>query len=120
VKSLKLGIVVLGALGLAGMFLTGLGDMLADRKGSTIVMLIAFALPVVMAGTGLVKPPQKVWQAGVSLACFALTLFKLRIWDTIKVIDEVPTGVKLMLASAVLGTIMAAIAALRPDRAATS
>jgi len=115
VKYLKLGIVVCGALGLAGMFMTDLGAMLDRDKAGTIVMLVAFGLPVVMAVMGLMKPPLQAGQAGVSLACFALELFKLRIWSMVQVIADEPTGVKLMLAGAVLGAVASAIAVLRPE-----
>lgn len=114
-KFLKLGIVVCGALGLVGMFMVDLGAMLDRDKTGTIVMLIAFALPVVMGVMGLARLPLQAWQAGVALACFALELFKLRIWSMVKVIAEEPTGVKLMLAGAVLGAIASVIAVLRPE-----
>lgn len=114
-KYLKLGIVICGALGLAGMFMTDLGAMLGRDKPGTIVMLIAFALPVLMAVAGLARPPLLAWQAGVSLACFALELFKLRVWSMVRVIADEPTGVQLMLAGAVLGAIASAIAVLRPS-----
>ena len=115
-KYLKLGIVICGALGLAGMVMLGVGEMLERGRLSTVVMLIAFAIPVVMAVTGLVRPPLQVWQAGVSLACFALEAFNLRIWDLLEGIGKAPTGVKLMLAGAVLGLIVSAIPVLRPER----
>lgn len=114
-KFLKLGIVICGVLGLVGMFMVGLGAMLEDKKAGTIVMLIAFGLPVVMAVMGLVKPPLQAWQAGVALACFLLELFMLRIWSMVKVIADEPTGVKLMLAGAALGAIASVIAVLKPE-----
>ena len=114
-KFMKLGIVICGALGLAGLFMTDVGAMLDRDKVGTSVMLVAFGLPVVVAVMGLMKPPLQAWQAGVALACFALELFKLRIWSMAKVIGDEPTGVKLMLAGAVLGAIASGIAVLRPE-----
>jgi len=115
VKYLKLGVVICGALGLAGMVMTGIGAMLESNSASTIVMLIAFALPVLMAVTGLARPPFQAWQAGVSLACFALAAFKLRIWNILEVITVVPMGLRLIVAGAGLGVIVSVVAVLRPE-----
>jgi len=118
VKYLKLGIVICGALGLAGMFMFGIGAMLEGKKAGTIVMLIAFGLPVVMAVLGLVKPPLQAWQAGVALACFVLELFKLKIWEAIEVFGKMPTYWHLMVVGATLGVIASLIAVLRPESTA--
>lgn len=115
VKYLKLGVVICGALGLAGMVMTGIGAMLEGNSASTIVMLIAFALPVLMAVTGLARPPFLAWQAGVSLACFALAAFKLRIWNILEVIAVVPMGLRLIVAGAGLGVIVSVVAVLKPE-----
>jgi len=117
VKFMKLGIVICGALGLVGMFMFGIGAMLEDKKAATIVMLIAFGLPVVMAVMGLVKPPFQVWQAGVALSCFVLELFELKIWKVIEVFGKIPTYWQLMAVGAVLGAISSLIAVLRPESA---
>jgi hypothetical protein len=118
VKYLKLAVVICGALGLAGMVMMGLGPMLDSRKASTLVMLIAFALPVLMGVTGLARPPFQAWQAGVALACFALAVIKLRIWTLMEAIADGPMGLKLLAAGACLGVIASAIAVLRPEATA--
>lgn len=114
-KYLKLGVVICGAVGLVGMVMTGIGAMLEGNSASTIVMLIAFGLPVVMAVTGLVRPPFQAWQAAGSLACFALAVIKLRIWHILEVIADVPTGPKLIVAGACLGVIVSVVAVLKPE-----
>lgn len=114
-KYLKLGVAICGALGLAGMVMTGVGAMLEGNRASTIVMLIAFGLPVVMAVVGLARPPFQVWQAAISLACFALAAIKLRIWAMIDAIAGGPTGFTLIVAGAGLGVIVSVIAVLRPE-----
>lgn len=114
-KYLKLGVLICGALGLAGMFMIGIGAQLAGDKANTIILLVAFALPVLMAVTALARPPFQAWQAGVSLACFALVAYKLPIWDTIKAIGEAPTPLKLILVGAGLGVIVSVLAVLRPE-----
>jgi hypothetical protein len=115
VKNLKLGIAICGALGLAGMVMGGLGEMLADHKLSTVTLLAAFGLPVVMAVMGLAKPPLLTWQAAVSLACFVLALFKLRVWELREVIVDMPAYWKLMTAGAGLGAILSVRAVIRPE-----
>ena len=117
-KNLKLVILICGALGLAGMLMSGLGAMLSADKVNTIIMLVAYGLPVLMAVMALGKPPFQAWQAGISLACFGLAAVKLRLWETIKLIADVPTELKLMLAGAALGVIVAIIALFKPESGA--
>jgi len=118
VKNLKLVILICGALGLAGMLMSGIGAMLSGDKVNTIIMLIAYGLPVLMAVMALGKPPFQAWQAGVSLACFGLAAVKLRLWETIKLIADVPTELKLMLIGAGLGVLVAIIALFKPETTA--
>lgn len=114
-KSLKLGVLICGALGLTGMFMAGVGAQLESDKVNTILLLVAFALPVLMAVAALAKPPFQAWQAGVSLACFALVAYKLELWTTIKAIVDVPTAQKLILVGAGLGVILSVIAVMKPE-----
>jgi hypothetical protein len=115
VEHLELGIAICGALGLAGMVMAGVGQMLAQDQISTAVMLAAFALPVVMAVMGLAKPPRKAWQGGVSLACYALALSKLPIWNRLERIAAMPGFWWLMMVGAGLGAILSVIAVVKPD-----
>lgn len=114
-KNLKLGVLVCGALGIVGMVMTGLGAMLEGDKVNTIILLAAFGLPVLMAVKGLAKPPFQAWQAGVSLAGFALASVKVRLWETISLIGRLPTGTKLMIIGAGLGVILAVLAVIKPE-----
>jgi hypothetical protein len=116
VKYLKLGIVICGAVGVAGLMM--IRAVLPDDNTYTILVLAAFGLPVVMAAMGLLKPPFRAWQAGVSLAGFAFAAAKLKIWETIRVIADLPMGVKLMMAGAVLGVIVSVITVLKPEASA--
>ncbi len=118
-KILKLGVLICGALGLAGLLMSGIGAMLELNKIYTIVMLVAFGLPVVMGLMGIAKPPFQAWQAGVSLACFALAAYKLTIWESIRFIfkDEVPTDLRLILIGTGLGVLVSVIAVLKPEDA---
>jgi hypothetical protein len=115
VKNLKLGVLICGALGLAGMLMSGVGAMLEGDKVSAIIMLAAFGLPVVMGVMGLTKPPFQAWQAGVSLASFALASVKVRVWETIKLIGDLPTSLKLMVIGALVGVIVSVIAVIKPE-----
>jgi hypothetical protein len=115
VKILKLGMLICGALGIAGLILRGIGLLMEVDKAATIGVLVAFALPVVMAVVGLAKPPLRSWQAGVSLAGFALAAWKLEIWKLVKEFAEVPTAYQMMAVGAGLGVILTVIAVLRPE-----
>jgi membrane protease YdiL (CAAX protease family) len=121
VKILKLGMLICGALGIAGMIMIMFGvteTMDADRA-LTLIMLAAFALPVVMAAIGLARPPLRSWQAGVSLAGFALAGWKLQIWTLfwtlVKHLDEVPMAHQLMGVGAGVGVILTVIAVMKPE-----
>jgi hypothetical protein len=118
VKIFKLVVVICGALGLAGMLMTGVGGMLSSDKANTIIMLVAFGLPVVMGLAAMGKPPFQAWQAGVSLACFGLASVKLRLWETIKLIGDVPMELKMMLIGAALGVVIAVLALIKPEASA--
>lgn len=118
VKALKLGVVICGVLGIAGLAMTGIDLMMEADKLSTIVMLAAYALPVLMAAVALVKPPFQAWQAGVSLAGFALAAYKLRIWELIRAFGAAPTGFKLMTFGAAIGVILTIVAVMKPEDAA--
>ena len=114
-KILKLGVVVCGALGIAGLVMAGIELMMEADKLSTIVMIAAYALPILMGLVALAKPPFQAWQAGVSLAGFALAAYKLRIWDTIRAFGEAPTGFKLMTFGAGIGVILTIVAVMKPE-----
>jgi amino acid transporter len=116
-KLLKLGVLICGAVGLAGIWMNGFGAVRAGDK-NMILLLVGFGLPVVMALLGLVKPPLQAWQAAVCLAGFALAAIRLRIWETIKLIAREPTEWQLMIVGAGLGVILALIAVIRPESGA--
>jgi len=115
VKALKLGVVICGVLGIVGLAMTGIDLMMEADKLSTIVMLAAYALPIVMGAVALVKPPFAAWQAGVSLAGFALAAYKLRIWELIQAFGDTPTGFKLMALGAGIGVILTIVAVMKPE-----
>src|SRR5262249_16995934 len=115
VKILKLGMVLCGILGIVGMAMSGIDRMMEANKLTTITVLVAYALPVVMAGVALVRPPLQPWQAGVSLAGFGLTVVKLRVWDMIRAFGEAPGGFQLMAIGGVVGLILSVIAVMRPE-----
>jgi hypothetical protein len=116
VKSLKLGVLMCGALGLAGVVMSDIGAMLETDKVNTVLMFAAFGLPVVMAVMALARPPLQGWQAGVALAGFVLASVKLRIWQMIKLIADVPAELALMLVGAALGAILSVLAAVQPEK----
>lgn len=114
-KILKLGVVLCGALGLIGLIMTGIGALMEVQKTSTIVMLAAFALPVVVGLLAMSRPPLQAWQAGVSLACFALAGWKLRLWESLGSFGDVPTATKLILLASTLGVIVSLVAIFKPE-----
>jgi hypothetical protein len=78
-------------------------------------MVAAYAVPIVMAVMALVRPPFQAWQAGVSLACFALATWKLRVWELIKELGSAPAGFQLMAIGAVVGVVLTVIAVMKPE-----
>jgi hypothetical protein len=115
VKILKLGVVICGVLGIVGLAMTGIDLMMEADKLSTIVMLAAYALPIVMGAIAFVRPPFHAWQSGVSLAGFALAAYKLRIWEVISAFSEAPNGFKLMTFGAGIGVILTIVAVMMPE-----
>jgi len=115
VKILKLGVVICGILGIVGMVMSGVDRMMEADKSTTIVMLAAYALPAVLGVVALVRRPFQAWQAGVSLACFALATWKLRVWDMIRDFGSTPTGFQLMAIGAVAGVILTVTAVMKPE-----
>lgn len=115
VKNLKIGILVFGALGLIGMFMSEIGLLFKYDKVNTILMLAAFAVPAIMGAMGLAKPPFQMWQAGVSLAGFVLAVIKIRLWQTLPHIGDAPTGMKLVLIATLGGVIVSVLALAKPE-----
>jgi hypothetical protein len=116
VKILKLGVVICGVLGVVGLVMADLERMMEADKVTTIVMVAAYALPIVMALMALLKPPFQAWQAGVSLACFALATWKLRVWELIRELSSAPAGFQLMAIGAVVGVVLTVIAVMKPEQ----
>jgi uncharacterized membrane protein HdeD (DUF308 family) len=115
VKILKLGVVICGVLGIVGMVMSGVDRMMEADKATTCVMLAAYALPMVLGVIALVRPPFQAWQAGVSLACFALATWKLRVWEMFKDFGGAPGGFQLMAIGAVAGVILTVTAVMKPE-----
>lgn len=117
-KHLKLGVVICGALGIAGLLLFGIGTLLELQQTETILLLAAFGLPIVMGALALVRPPMRPWQGGVSLAGFALAAWKLEIWNMLRSIADQPNSQRLIVIGATLGVIVAIVAIMRPEETA--
>jgi hypothetical protein len=118
VKHLKLGVVICGALGIAGLLLFGMGALLEQQPTATILLLVAFALPVVMGAMALLRPPMRSWQAGVSLSGFALAAWKLEIWNLFRSFADQSNGQRLIGVGAALGVIVSIIVIMRPEETA--
>ena len=114
-KILKLGVVICGVLGVVGLVMADLERMMEADKITTIVMVAAYVLPIVMALLALVRPPFQAWQAGVSLACFALVTWKLQLWEMIRELGSAPGGFQLMAIGAVVGVVLTVIAVMKPE-----
>lgn len=115
VKILKLGVVICGVLGIVGLVMSDVERMMEADKSTTIVMLAAFALPLMMGIIALARPPFQPWQSGVALACFALATWKLQPWELVKRFGSTPTGFQLMAIGAVVGVILTVTAVMRPE-----
>jgi hypothetical protein len=94
---------VFGILGVLGLFIPQGGMSLFGMlkafgaTGQAVLMLIAFALPAVMGGLAVAKPPLQKWQAGVALAGFALASYKLEIWKVLPHIGELFKAIPMLL-----------------------
>ena len=114
-KTVKLGVLICGALGITGLLLIGIEMLLELDRNYAILMVAAFALPMVMSVLALVKPPFRSWQAGVALAGFAVAAWKVKIWEVIRGFADTSTGGKLLLFGAGLGVILSVIAVMNPE-----
>jgi len=120
-------ILVFGALGVISFFIPTHGVMMikglsGPEKGSLIMMLLAFIVPVAMAGMAMSKPPMQKWQAGVALAGFALACVKLRVWETLPhigtIIEFLGIPFVLMLVAAIGGVIVSIMGLVKGEESA--
>lgn len=85
-KQLKVLILVFAVLGLLGLIvpthgMSLIGMLLRFDKAQAVLCLAVFVVPLIMAAMAMAKPPMLRWQAGVSLAAFALGVLKFRPWQ---------------------------------------
>jgi hypothetical protein len=106
---------VFGALGVAGLAMSNLGAQLRSDTYNVILLLAAFAIPVVVATLGLVKPPIRPWQGGLALSVAVMAVIKLRLWNTLPRIADAPLGGKLVLVATLGGLVLAILAIAKPE-----
>jgi hypothetical protein len=114
-KNLKIGILVFGALGLLGILMSDIGLAFKYDKSNTIMILLAFGAPTVVAAMALAKPPLMMWHAAVALAGFVLAMIKVRLWETLPHIMDVPTGLKLALIGTTGGLVVSILALVKKE-----
>jgi membrane-associated PAP2 superfamily phosphatase len=120
VKHVKLVILLCGLVGLAELILPLSGGsrlmMLFELDAlQASILLAVFALPTLMAGLALVKPPLQPWQAGVALAGFALGAVKFQIWNDLPHLTSLGLHGTLAFAAIVVGVFASALALLKPE-----
>jgi hypothetical protein len=116
VKNAKLGILVCGGLLLVLMLSDHFLDMLKGDAATTLILLVAFAAPTAMGAMAMKKPPMLSWQAIVSVAGFGLAFVKLRMWDIIPHIADIP-GIRFKLypIAIVVGLVFSILALVKPE-----
>ena len=124
---MKVGVTigVLGALAIAVSCVplgeTSLLASWAAAGTNQAVMMIA-AL-VIATGTGVVaalRPPLQGWHLVIAMAAFAFVTTKLRPWETLPRFFDQPAAYQLLLAVAMVGTIVSIAAFARPRHARTA
>lgn len=113
-KQTKFAIIALGALGLIGLFMSGILKGFEHDKANVIMVLAGFGVPVAMGALAL-KAPMERWQAGVALAGFALAAVKLRAWEMVKLIAHLPLGFKFAVLGCLLGVVVSLVALVKPE-----
>jgi len=106
---------VFGALGLAGLAMSSFAAQLRAHTYDVILMLAAFAVPVVVATLGLLKPPMRPWQAGLALSVAVMAVIKLRLWNTLPRIVDAQLGGKLVLVATLGGLVIAIVTIAKLD-----
>lgn len=117
VKLFRLGMLICGALGIVGLLTIGI-ELMEVQQTNTILLLIAFGLPIVMAAIAFVRPPMQPWQAGVALAGFALAAWKLQVWTLLRLGGDQPLSQWLIVIGTVLGVITSITAIMKPEERA--
>jgi hypothetical protein len=110
-------ILLFGALGVVSLLMEfdTLKAGLEHDTANYAMVLAGFVLPLLMGLMGVMKPPFMAWQAAVALAGFALVAVKLRIWDTLPHIGEVPMAGKLGMVAVVGGGVGSVRARVMPE-----
>jgi hypothetical protein len=118
VKNAKLGILACGAVLLVLLVSDHFLDMLKADATFTLIMLVSFVAPTAMGALAMKKPPLLPWQAAVSLAGFALATVKLRLWDTLPHIADIP-GIrfKIIPIAVVLGIVFSVLGLVKREKA---
>ena len=118
VKNVKALFVLFGAIGVVSLFLPmmeGFPSLFSVDKGQFGIMAAAFGVPAIVGAMSLAKPPAEAWHAIAGLAGFALAAFKVKIWESLPHIMDMPMSMKLMIVAAVGGLVVAIIGVVKPE-----
>jgi hypothetical protein len=123
VKNLKVVILLCGIVGLLELIVPhGGGSMLKVLfeldKVQAVLYTAVFLLPVIMGAMALSRPPMLGWQAGVSLAGFALGVIKFRIWEALPHLASAGIHGILLTGAIVVGAIVSVLALVKPEASA--
>ena len=120
-KAAKALFVLFGAIGLVSLFLPimeGFPSLFSADKGQFGIMALAFGVPAVAGAAALAKSPAQAWQAIAALAGFGLAAFKVKVWETLPHIMDMPMSMKLMVVAAVGGLVAAIVGLVKPEATA--
>ncbi len=114
-KNLKFIIIAFGVLGLISLVMLDIFKGLDRDAAQAILLIAAFAVPVIVSVVGITKPPAQAWQAAAALAGFVLAFVKFRVWEMVKVLSLLPMGYKLGMVAAVGGIVVSILALVKPE-----
>ncbi len=96
------------AIGLLAIYISN-GVHLDANGADTLIFLAAYALPAVMMGLALWKPPVMAWHGALSLAGFGIVAVRGRVWNVIPHIAELDLKGKASLAMLLVGLIASTV-----------
>ena len=112
-KNLKLAILLCGG-ALLGIYISN-GLDFSENTADTLIFLAAYALPTLMGGLALMKPPAQAWHGAIALAGFGVAAVRSKIWETLpKIADQDGKG-KAAVILLIVGVIASALAMLKPE-----
>jgi len=108
-------LVLLCGLGLLGIYISK-GVHFDANPGDTMIFLAAYALPILLMGLALFRPPVQAWHGAISLAGLGVVAVRGRVWKTIPDFTSLDGRGKAALVMLAVGLVASAVLMLRPPQ----